>query len=253
MLVLEIGGTTLGVAAGVAVLLYVVQLFVPHRIRQEHNDVAGFVYAVLGVLYSVILAFVVVNEWESLEQVRANTFSEADELGTLYWNARALPAVYGRALERTTKDYAHEVIDHEWTLMDEGRSSDAVTQLVYDMRSEINALPTATPREQTIYQQSMTHVNDLEAARRARINESAERVPTIVWLILVLGSVLTVGYVFLFGLASFWAHLLIAAPLGILVVLVLIVIGQLNHPFGGMVAVEPDAFRIFLERLPAQR
>jgi hypothetical protein len=65
--------------------------------------------------------------------------------------------------------------------------------------------------------------------------------------------VLTVGYSFLFGLANFWSHLLIAAPLGVMVVLALIVIDQLNHPFGGMVAVEPDAFRIFLNRLPAQR
>jgi hypothetical protein len=252
-MVLEISGIVVGVVIGVAALLYAVQVLVPHRIRREHNDVAGFVYAVLGVLYAVMLGFVVVNEWSSLETVKNNIFTESNELGSLYWNARALPPDQGRALEKTTKDYANAVIDDEWAMMNNGRSSEQATRLVYTMRDEINALPTTTPKEQTIYQQSLEHVNSLAAARRARINESTERVPGILWVILILGSVLTVGYSFLFGLANFWAHLLIAAPLGVMVVFVLIVIDQLNHPFGGLVAVEPDAFHVFLNRLPAQR
>jgi hypothetical protein len=250
---LEITGIIVTVLVGVAALLYAVQVLVPPRIRSEHNDVAGFVYAVFGVLYAVMLGFVVVNEWESLEAVKTNLFTETNELGSLYWNARALPPDQGRALEKTTKDYAHVVIDDEWEMMDKGQSSAAATALVYTMRDEINALPTATPKQQEIYQQSLEHVNNLAAARRARINESSESVPGILWAVLILGSVLTVGYSFLFGLANFWAHLLIAAPLGVMVVLALIVIDQLNHPFGGLVAVKPEAFQVFLNRLPAQR
>lgn len=253
-MVLEIAGIVVGVSAGVAALLYLVQVVVPHGIRREHNDVAGFVYAVLGVLYAVMLAFVAVNEWESLESVRSNTFTEANELGALFWNARALPPAGGRALEKTTRDYANVVIDNEWSLMADGQSSAAATQLVYAMRDEINALPTKTVQEQTIYQQSLEHVNNLASARRERINESSESVPAVLWVVLILGSVLTLGYSFLFGVPNFWSHLLISAPLGVMMVLVLIVIDQLNHPFGGgMVGVDPDAFHIFLNRLPAQR
>lgn len=252
-MVLEIGGIVVGVSVGVAALLYLVQVVVPHGIRREHNDVAGFVYAVLGVLYAVMLAFVVVNEWESLQTTKENTFTEANELGALFWNARALPPAVGRALEKTTRDYANVVIDDEWPLLTEGQSSPDATHLVYTMRDEINALPTNTVQEQTLYQQSLDHVNNLAAARRERINESSESVPAVLWVVLILGSVFTVGYSFLFGVANFWSHLMIAAPLGVMVVLALIVIDQLNHPFGGMVAVEPDAFHIFLNRLPAQR
>ncbi|HEX4703240.1 MAG TPA: hypothetical protein VH352_14015 [Pseudonocardiaceae bacterium] len=252
-MLLEVGAIVVAVSLGVAALLYVVQHFVPHSRRREHNDVAGFVYAVLGVLFAVMLGFVVVIEWESLEATKGTTFDEANELGALFWNARALPPSVGGALERTTKDYATEVIDAEWPLMGNGESSSLATGLVYTMRDEINALPTETPREQTVYQQSLDHVNNLAAARRKRIDESAERVPGVLWVVLILGAVLTVGYSFLFGLANFWSHLLISAPLGVMVVLALIVIDQLNHPFSGMVAVSPEAFHIFLNRLPPQR
>jgi Protein of unknown function (DUF4239) len=248
---------TLSVVVGVSVvfsaLILLVQRFVPHALRAEHNDVAGFVYAVLGVLFAVMLAFVVVNEWESLDVAKKNTFTEANELGALYWNARALPAAQGRALEKTTQDYARTVIDQEWPLMKSGDSSPAATALVYTMRDEINALPTDTDRQQTLFDQSLDHINNLAAARRDRLSESGEEVPGILWVALILGAVLTIGYTFLFGLSKFWSHLLIAAPLGVLVVLALVVIAELNHPFGGLISVTPDAFHIFLSRLPAQR
>src|SRR3712207_4344554 len=42
--------------------LVLVQRLVPATIRQENNDVAGFIYAVLGVIYAVLLALVVRSE-----------------------------------------------------------------------------------------------------------------------------------------------------------------------------------------------
>jgi Protein of unknown function (DUF4239) len=251
--VLDIISTVAGVSIGIGVLLWVVQRFVSPHARSRHNDVAGFVYAVLGALYAVLLAFVVVDQWDNMETAKRNTFTEANELGALYWNARALPPAQGRDLERTTKQYATTVIDTEWPLLENGASSQTATNLVYTMRDEINAMPTGTPREQTIFDQSLSHVNGLEAARRQRLSESTDTLPPVLWVSLLVGSVLTVGFAFLFGLSNFVSHLLIAAPLGILVVMVLIVIDQLNHPFGGVVAVGPDAFHIFLSRLPAQR
>ncbi|KAA2265669.1 DUF4239 domain-containing protein [Solihabitans fulvus] len=242
-----------GVCAGVSVLLYLVQRFVPHRVRQKHNDVAGFVYAVMGVLYAVMLGFVVVNEWGAMESARSNSFTEANELGSLYWNARALPPDQGNPLEATAKEYATVVIEEEWPLMAHGNTSPKATALVYTMRDEVNSLPNATAREQTLYAQSLDHVNKLASARRQRLSQSADGVPTILWVALVVGAVLTVGYTLLFGLSSTWAHLLIAAPLGVLVATALVLVNEMDHPFAGVAPVSPDAFHVFLNRLPPQR
>jgi hypothetical protein len=40
--------------------LEAVQRLVPPALRQEHNDVAGFIYAVVGVIYTVLLALMVI-------------------------------------------------------------------------------------------------------------------------------------------------------------------------------------------------
>jgi uncharacterized membrane protein len=44
--------------------LILVQRFVPIAVRRQHNDVAGFIYAVLGVTYAVLLGLMVVAVWE---------------------------------------------------------------------------------------------------------------------------------------------------------------------------------------------
>jgi uncharacterized membrane protein YgaE (UPF0421/DUF939 family) len=72
----------------VAVLgLVVVQRLVPSALRQEHNDVAGFIYAVVGVAYAVLLAFVVVVVWEEYERAKDTVETEANELAGDYFLA----------------------------------------------------------------------------------------------------------------------------------------------------------------------
>jgi uncharacterized membrane protein YgaE (UPF0421/DUF939 family) len=72
----------------VAVLgLVVVQRLVPSALRQEHNDVANFIYAVVGVTYAVLLAFVVVVVWEEYERAKDTVETEANELAGDYFLA----------------------------------------------------------------------------------------------------------------------------------------------------------------------
>src|SRR5260370_15403976 len=44
----------------------------------EHNEVAGFIFAVVGVLFAVLLAFLTVILWENFAQAEQRSPSEAD-------------------------------------------------------------------------------------------------------------------------------------------------------------------------------
>jgi hypothetical protein len=49
----------------------------PSLTKGEHNDVAGFIIAVVGVIYAVLLAFVVIVSWEKLTSAEAIIGEEA--------------------------------------------------------------------------------------------------------------------------------------------------------------------------------
>ena len=71
--------------------LILMQHLVPAALRQEHNDVAGFIYAVLGVAYAVLLGLVVVASWEQFQTARNTAEREASELAEVFWLGHRLP------------------------------------------------------------------------------------------------------------------------------------------------------------------
>src|SRR3712207_5647115 len=85
--VLVVIGACLAAVAG----LEVVQRLVPAEKRQEHNDVAGFLYAVVGVVYAVLLALLVIAVWEQYEGARETVESEANSVAEIAWLAHRLP------------------------------------------------------------------------------------------------------------------------------------------------------------------
>ncbi|GAA2154772.1 hypothetical protein GCM10009760_53990 [Kitasatospora kazusensis] len=233
--------------------LWLVQYFVPHPRRETHNDVAGFIFAGVGVLYAVLLAFVVIAVWGNVDAARKTTFKEADALAGVYWVSRSMPLPLGAEIERNTLAYAHTVQDTEWPLMADQESSPAATQLVYQIRSEVFSYQPTTPAQQVLFDHAVTRIEDLASARRERLNEVGDLVPPILWVALITGAVLMIGFTFLFGLSNTVAHALMVLSMAALVALSLILIKEMNYPFGGVTKVEPTAFRVFLERLPPPR
>jgi hypothetical protein len=239
------------VAALVAVGgLMLVERLVPASLRQEHNDVAGFIYAVVGIVYAVLLALVVIADWEEHEAAKDTAQSEANELAEIFWLAHRLPQPEGHQLQELARSYARVVVDEEWPLMEqEGRASPRAWDLLDEMRLAIQNLEVSTQADQVLYGQGLERIHDLADARRARVLEADEGIPAILWVVLVVGGVVTVGFTFLFGLENTRVHRLMVATLAGIIALVLFTIGVLEYPFSGGARIGPEAFDLVLERI----
>lgn len=239
--------------AAIALALRLVQRHVPHPHRERHNEVAGFIFAGVGVLYAVLLGFVVVSVWSGVGSAQQTTFNEADSLAGVYWISRSLPLPLGAQIEHETLDYATTVENSEWPLMTKHQSSPQATDLVYAIRASVLSYQPTTLQQQVLYDHAVTDVENLASARRERLNEVQDSVPPILWVALITGAVLTIGFTFLFGMSNSVAHGLMVLVLGALVVASLILIKEMDYPFAGVTKVEPTAFQVFLSRLPPPR
>jgi hypothetical protein len=112
-----IGGICLVALAG----LELVQRLVPATSRQPHNDVAGFIYAALGVIYAVLLALVVIAVWEEYDAASVTVEQEANALAEIFWLAHRLPEPEGSHIQELARSYAQDVIDEEWLLLEQGK------------------------------------------------------------------------------------------------------------------------------------
>jgi hypothetical protein len=79
--------------------LVLVQRLVSTERRKQHNDVAGFIYAVLGVSYAVLLGLMLIAVWEHWNAAQDVASDEANELAGIFWFAHALPQPEGRHIQ----------------------------------------------------------------------------------------------------------------------------------------------------------
>jgi len=237
-------GVALFAAAGVVVL----EQLVPAARRQAHNDVVGFVYAVVGVAYAVILAMVIVAAWNSLDEARVNTYTETDALLQLDWYGHSLPQPMHSKIEGLAKEYDTVVINSEWSLMTHKETSPQAWAIYTELREIILAQNPTTPAGVARYQQALDATAQWGDARRQRIDESTTGIPPLLWATLILGGVVTVGFAFLFGIQSTVAHAVIMFFLTLLVAALLLVVFEFNEPFAGVVRVTPQAFQLALAR-----
>src|SRR5215213_3192783 len=100
--------------------VFLVRRLVPHQTMARHNDVAGFVYATMGVTYAVVLAFVVIAVWENYAETREVADREASAAGALYRLASGFPDPYRTAAQAAVLAYAEVVVEASWPAMEEG-------------------------------------------------------------------------------------------------------------------------------------
>jgi HAMP domain-containing protein len=223
--------------------LIVVQRLVPPDRRAGYNEVAGFIFAVLGVAYAVLLAFVVIFVWQDYETAQTNVEREAHEMAAGYFIASQLPEPRRTRIQDLTRTYARVVVEEEWPMMERGQTSPRADSLVSQLRLKILEFDPRTKGGQVLYESGLTHFHDAADARRSRLLEVREGIPPLLWVVLVVGGVITVSFTYLFGLESNRAHALMVAALTLVICGILFIIGEFDHPFSGVVEIRPDAFK----------
>ncbi len=254
---LVVGGVCLAAVGG----LTLVQFLVPATTRQRHNDVAGFIYAVLGVIYAVLLALVVIAVWEDFGRARETVESEANAAAEIFWLAHRLPEPERGRLQELSRSYARVVVEEEWPrlregqapLMEQGEATPNGWVLIDDIRANLQGVEPGTPAEGALYAEGLDQIEELASARRMRLVEAEEGIPAVLWVVLISAGVAAVGFTYLFGLESTWAHRLMVAALAGVIGLVLYTIGAIEHPFSGGASIGTEAFELILERFETSR
>jgi hypothetical protein len=252
-----IGAVCLAALAG----LELVQRLVPATSRQPHNDVAGFIYAALGVIYAVLLALVVIAVWEEYRAASETVEQEANALAEIAWLGNRLPEPEGTHLQELARSYAQDVIDEEWPLMEQGEAplmtqtqgTPAGWTIIDEIRANLQEFQPHTPADEQLYAEGLDQVQILADARRMRLVAAEEGIPAVLWSVLIFGGVAAIGFTYLFGLENTWAHRLMVLTLTAVIGLVLFTIGALEHPFTGGARVGTGAFELVLERFQTSR
>src|SRR5436189_2878548 len=98
-----------------------------------------------------------------------------------------------------------------------------------------------------LYAESLTRLNNLAQHRRLRIFAGNDTVPPVIWLVILVGGVITVSYTYLFGMKNTKAQYMMTATLTITITLILFLIYVLDHPFTGASKVSTEPLKQVME------
>ncbi len=211
-------------------------------LRKQHNEVTGFIYAVLGLIYGVLIAYVVVVVWQGFHTAQLTTEQEANAVADLYSLAEDLPAGWGLQVREVARAYAQSVIEDEWPLLGQGQASPRSTELASSLGRAVRAADPQTAREQVIFGHAITVHQSLLDNRRLRLFQSRTGIQPILWIVLISGGVLTVAFTYLFGVSSTRSHALMIAALAATISGSLFMIQATDYAYSGDIRVLPTPF-----------
>jgi hypothetical protein len=219
----------------------IVRRYVPLDRLSSNNEVAGFKFAVVGVIYAVLLAFAIVVVWERFNQADNDVAREAAAAATVFRLTGGLDAPHAAAIRKATTDYLKDAATKDWPAMDRETSSDEVTAALSAIYTAVLKFHTFDAFEALIVAEILRDVDRISEMRRQRLVAASGIVPGIIWTVLFTGAFITIGFTFFFGTANLHAQSLMSGALAILIFLGLLTIVAIDHPFAGGVKVGPEA------------
>lgn len=215
---------------------------VPLELRQAHNELAGFTVAIVSVVYAVLLAFIAIATWETFSKATDIAEAESDYAGAIYLDSQALATGQGQAIRTAVSRYLSTVISEEWPTQRAGKSPEQGWKPLRDLNTAIATIQPKDQGQAVIEAELLRTWDQLYLARSTRISAAESQIPAVIWWIIFLGGLITIGYTYLFGFHNLRMHLAMTGTVAATLSLVVVLIIALDRPFRGELSISPEAF-----------
>ncbi|PKN51776.1 MAG: hypothetical protein CVU55_10025 [Deltaproteobacteria bacterium HGW-Deltaproteobacteria-13] len=222
--------------------LFIIRKFYPYKRCKDHNDIAGFIFATLGVIYAVVLAFTVIVTWEQFDKADDITGREANCIASLNQDSIAFPAEFRARVQGELRDYVNAIIHDEWKTMERGQRSSKVHDLQEKLVRSYSSFQPQNETQKIYLAESVKKLNEASELRRQRVLYASTGLHPILYIILFIGSFITISFTMLFGTENFTEHLIMASLLAAMIAFTLFTIISLDYPFTGKYSIQPEVF-----------
>jgi hypothetical protein len=233
------------VVGGVVLVAVVALHFVRKRdlISDDESRSLGGTLEVVGAIYGIVLAFVIVLMWQGLDTARDAVSDEASALAQFSIDVRVLPPADRARIEKGLSDYLHAVVNDDWHHMKEGNESLRAHRALDGLLVTMERVVPETEVQKTWYGEAISKVNEAASHRRKRLEAMSNELPSPLRFLLFGGGLITVAFVVIHGARKSSTHTFVVVALSALVAYNLYLVVILDYPFSGSVRVSPEPFR----------
>jgi hypothetical protein len=231
--------TTTTVALACAAQWYVHRRFAAFDFVR-HNEVGGFIIAVVGAVYGVLLGFMTVVAWQHFAESRQDVAQESAAATDAWHIAVGLPSAERVRVRRDMLEYARAMQEREWPAMRFRTFDKSAGWIVMDAIGSAGGFSPRNFKESNAQSATLQQLGALHDYRQRRLSDNSSGISSFEWIVLLVGAGCIVAFCWLFGLENANVHLLMTSAVAITVTSILVLLFELQYPFRSDLRITPN-------------
>ena len=246
------GPAIIGILCAFAICgLMVVRRFVLPRltIRIEDSEFSGAMVQGVIVFYGLALGLIAVNVFQTYDDTIKIITAEATALNVLYRDVTSYPDPIRTDLQRELREYTEYVIHEAWPLQRQGKLPSGGVEHMSKFQAMLDKFEPATEGQKLLHGETLRAYNQLIQARRQRLDAVTNGLPTVMWIVIVVGAFISLITCFFFSVEDPYLHGILVTLLAIFIGLVIFMTLALDRPFRGDIGLGSEPFQLVYEQL----
>lgn len=241
------------VLIGLSVLvIYLIGHCVPIEVRYQDNPVIGSVASLIGIIYGVLAGLMALYLINNISYTGDAVEHEAHAIAGIYRDSLWLREPTRTEISKEVRAYIEHVVNVEWILMADGRHIDSKSSFFIDkMSKDLSVYPIKNNSDLLIVGDMLESIRTLFNARGQRIHMSYAKLNPGIWVVMLLGTLLTLSINYLFGMNRI-LHILVVSAAALMTASMIYLLLTLDRPFEGEFAIQPDGFLAVLNVMDHQ-
>ena len=230
-----------GLVAGISTYLF--RKYSNIKILRSHNEVTGFLFLAIASFYALLLSFIILGVWGSLDETRGNVSKEGSSAMGLYRDIKFYPdTVESKQLMALYLDFVYNVVDDEFPNMEHMQLSRKTPESFDKVFYKMEHLNPKNPFQIQLVAEMFNHLNELATYRGLRITSMETEISPPMWLPLILGAMITIVCAMLLDIEHSKMHIGLNTLLGVFIGMFLFIIILLDHPYAGSLGIKPKSY-----------
>ena len=237
-------------ATALTCLLLVRRFILPHlRVKEADSEFSGAVVQSTMVFYGLALALIAVNVWQTYNDVAKTVSLEAITFATLYRDVSGYPEPIRGRLQQEVRGYVDQVIHGAWPLMRKGETPTEGIEWMNRLETTLVSFEPTTDGQRILHAETLATYNRAIQARRMRVDAIHTGLPGVMWVVIVVGAVISISACFFFRVEDARLHGTLIVLLASLIGLVITMTVAMNHPFRGDLGLSADPYQLVYDQL----
>jgi hypothetical protein len=219
---------------------------------QTQHDVADPLSQVVGMMFAILLGFMVGDAMQRFANARSIVQQESASLADVLRLSIGLPDATRDKIRKLCLDYADEVVHHEWALM----AKKSVSKKAWDDYVEITytcaKYNPVTQGQSNVQQCIIPAVVSLGDNRRMRVESLNSSLPAVLWYVLFIGAVATIIFTYFFAAHHLRTQIVMVSIVSLVLCLNIFLLASYDDPFSGDICIHPTTFERDYERFSAE-